>query len=233
MAEFTDERKEFSRPRLIVCLHGVNAAPSQFKEVVDQLRNRPNQAESDLFVPYVLEKGNAPLDALADQTLRVIRAWAERRPRGELVLIGTSNGARIAQAVDARLDGALNLRKITVLSIAGACRGSSTANLAKKVSKFLPVFLFASQNILEEMPIGSARNQRLEREWQEKLRERPPVEREYTFIASSNDCTVPDRSSTLMKVPDGIRAQYGIACGEGHSSIVAATAQLISEIAIP
>lgn len=230
----TRANREFSKDKLIICLHGLNSAPFRLKPVIDQLQQRPQADQADIFVPYVLEKGNATLDRLADQIEPVIRAWASAHPGGELVLIGTSNGSRIAQAVDARLKhGDLSLRQITSISISGACRGSKTANLAKKVSKCLPKSLLASPVIKEEMPVGSPRNQQLKREWEETVKHPCAIPRKYTFIAASGDWTVPNHSSTLMKVPRRIPATYGFAYGHSHSSAVAASAQLISEIAIP
>lgn len=214
-----------SKKRLIVCIHGLNGNPSQFKEIVDEMQKK-ELGETDIFIPHVLQNGKAKLDDMVKPILEEIAKWEKTSDEKELVLVGISNGGRISRAVEAEITKSgsyANIKKLRFISIVGACKGSSLVNLANKggLSCLIP------KNISEEMPTDSTRNQRLNQDWMDGLSNGPA--REYTFIASPHDWKVPNYASTLMEV-SGQSARYAIVPGHGHFSIVKAVAKSVAEI---
>lgn len=217
----------FSKKRLIVCIHGLNNNPSQFKTIVNELQKK-NLPETDIFIPSVLKKGRAKLDEMAMPIVEKIAKWAKTKGNKELVLVGISNGGRISRAVEAELSKSENRGNITrlrVISIVGACRGSTLANLANKlrVSWLLP------ENISKEMPTDSNRGTKLHQDWVASLENTPDLERDYTFIASPHDWQVPNYDSTLSEVAKH-NARYALVPGHGHNSIVDASARVVAEV---
>lgn len=80
-----------SKKRLIVCIHGLNNNPSQFKILVDELQKR-ELTDTAIIVPQVLQKGNAKLDDLAKPIYKEIKKWANSDgEEKELVFVGISN----------------------------------------------------------------------------------------------------------------------------------------------
>lgn len=219
----------FSAKRLVICLHGLNSAPTQFKRIVGEI-NRRTPEKTDIFVPYILKRGNATLDELVGPIFEVIAQWAKTGSEKELVLVGVSNGGRIARAIEARLGAVENVKRLRSVSIVGACKGSSAVSLANR----LHVSWVINEHISREMATTSTRTLRLNREWKEWFEKSGSCTREYTFIASPHDWLVPNYESTLPEIParDGVRTRYAIIPGHGHNSIVNASAQAVAEIIV-
>jgi len=221
------EVKLLSKQRLVVCVHGLNNNPFQFKKIVEEMQEK-DLDETDIFIPRVLQKGNAKLDDMVEPIFEEIAKWAETSDEKELVLVGISNGGRISRAIEAKIaqsENCANIKKLRFVSIVGACKGSSLVNFANKIG----LSWLMSKNISEEMSVDSARNQQLDKEWEEGLAFGP--EREYTFIASPHDWQVTNYSSSLMEVGKQ-SAQYAIVAGHGHNSIVNAVARSVAEIVL-
>lgn len=214
-----------SKKRLVVCLHGLNSHPTQFKKIIDEVQKK-ELSETDIFIPRILQKGNAKLDEMVKPIFEEIVKWAKTSDEKELVLVGISNGGRIARAIEAELaksEGNSTIKKLRFVSIVGACKGSSLVNLANKIG----LSWLMSKNISEEMPTHSHRNQRLDQDWAEGLSKGPT--REYIFIASPHDWQVTNYDSSLMAV-DPQNARYAIVPGHGHNSIVDAVAKTVAEV---
>lgn len=223
---FTNDHKPFVEKRLVVCIHGLNSDPSQFNQIIAEMQEK-ELTETDIFIPHVLQKGNAKLSEMTQPILNVITRWAENPGEKTLVLVGISNGARIARAVEAemaKLNHVETIKKLQLISIVGACKGSSLANLANK----LGLSWLMSKNISEEMPVGSERNQQLNQDWIDGLS--TGLAREYTFIASPHDWQVPNYDSSLMEVGYPATTRYAIVPGHGHNSIVNAVAKTVASI---
>lgn len=217
--------KGLSKKRLVVCIHGLNNNPTQFKKIVDEMQKK-DLSETDIFVPRVLQKGNAKLDEMVGPVFEEIAKWAQTSGEKELVLVGISNGGRIARAIEAEIaksESSANIKKLRFVSIVGACKGSSLVNLANRVG----LSWLMSKNISEEMPTNSKRNQQLNEDWMNGLSSGPT--REYTFIASPHDWQVTNYDSPLMEVGDKI-ARYAMVPNHGHNSIVNAVAKSVAEI---
>ncbi len=219
------DTRELSKKRLVVCVHGLNNNPTQFKKIVDAMQEK-DLSETDIFIPRVLQKGNAKLDEMVKPIFDEIVKWAQTSDEKELVLVGVSNGGRIARAIEAEIAKSeinVNINKLRFVSIVGACKGSSLVNFANKVG----LSCVMSKNISEEMATTSKRNEQLNEEWTNALSNAP--KRKYTFIASPHDWQVTNYDSTLMEV-NGQNASYAIVTGHGHNSIVNAVASVVSEL---
>jgi len=214
-----------SKKRLVVCIHGLNSNPSQFKKIVDEMQKK-ELSETGIFIPRVLQKGNAKLDEMVQPIFEEISKWAKTPGEKELVLVGISNGGRISRAIEAKLaksESNTNIKKLRFVSIVGACKGSSLVNLANKVG----LSGLMSKNISEEMPKNSKRNKQLNQDWMDGLLNGPT--REYTFIASPHDWQVTNYDSSLMEV-NVQNSRYAIIPGHGHNSIVNAITKTVVEI---
>lgn len=222
----------FSKPKLVVCIHGLNSNPAQFKKIIDELKNH-EISEMDIFVPYVLQKGKAKLDELVKPIFEEITKWANTQGEKELVLVGISNGGRVSRAIEAEIaksDKAENIKKLKFISIVGACKGSSLANLAHR----LHLSWLMHKNISKEMPTDSKRNARLHKDWLDGLSKTSERKYEYTHIAAPHDWQVPNYDSTLPSYESTLMqkplARYAILPGHGHVSIVNATAKAVAHI---
>ena len=228
MTNYTSMADRVSQHQLIVCIHGLNNDPTQFTQVIQEVKKRVSGAH--IYAPHVVDRGNAQLDRMVAPILEKIRTWARTDGDKTLVLIGVSNGARISQAVEAALcqdQEYGNIKKIRFVSIVGANRGSSFADWANRwhLSRVM------SENISQEMPPTSERNKQLKKDWKRGLCNTSHIERDYTFIASPHDWQVPNYSSTLMGVQEhNIKARYGVLLGHGHNSIVNASAKTVAAI---
>lgn len=214
--------RSLSKKKLISCIHGLNDGPYQFRKFVAEM-NKKALLDTDIFIPRVLQRGNAKLDDMVKPIFEAIATWAKTSGEKELILVVASNGARISRAIEAELaKSENNIKKIHVVSIVGANKGSSLVNLANKVG----LSCLVSKNISEEMPTDSLRIRQLNKDWQEGLSRGPT--REYTFIASPHDWQVPNYDSTLMAV-ENQKAHYAIVKGHGHISIVNAVSRLVAK----
>ena len=195
LVDLTNTSTRFlSKKRLIVLLHGLNSDYYKFQKTVDEIENK-DLSTTDIFIPRILQKGNAKLDEMVRPILTEIAKWATTSEEKELVLVGTSNGARIARAIDAEIGkwGPIaSIKKVKVVSIVGVCKGTSFVDLINTVG----LSWLTSKNISQEMPIGSMRNRQLDDDWMKGLSLGPP--REYTFFASPHELFAPDYYSTLI-----------------------------------
>lgn len=226
MKIFSKIDEQSTKNRLAVCIHGLNGNTYEFKKIYESMSGRLDH--TDVYMPRVKEKGNAKLDELSAPILEEIVKWGQGPGERELVLIGVSNGARISRAVEASLSKSKNLgniKKLKVISIVGANKGSSTANLAHR----LGLSWLLSKNIAEEMPVNSKRCKQLTSDWEEGIKDSPELIRDYTFIASPHDWMVPGYKSTLPSVLNQ-NARYAILPGYGHNSIVDAASKTVADI---
>lgn len=224
-------QEDSSCKKLVVCLHGLNNSPLQFKKIIDEI-NPSQHPEITLYVPKIREKGNAKLDEMVAPILADVAAWAKTGTEKQLVLVGISNGARIAKAISAELINSGQtgqIKHIRFVSIVGAGRGSVLANLANYLHLS---WLFLSKNIAEEMPTNSARFKKLNREFRLSLMA-SKLTHDNFFISSApwHDWQVPNPSSTLMNL-FGKPAMYAIVPNHGHNSTPNAVAKSVASIIV-
>lgn len=231
MAPYTDiHPSDLSKEKLVVCLHGLNSNPSQFEKILKETEQQSIPEKTAFYIPRILDKGNAPLDNMVRPIFDKVIDWARTPGDKEIVLIGISNGARIARALEielAKSQDAVSIKQYRFISIVGACKGTVLVNRANK----LGLSRLMSKSISQEMPTTSPRIQRLNAEWNQNCFNQPT--HHYTFIASPHDWHVPNYSSSLMKVGQNQKAHYAIVPGHGHNSIVNAVAATVAEITSP
>lgn len=215
-----------AKNKLIVCLHGLNNRPGHFTHMAYEL-NQSDMSQTALFIPKIKEKGHAQLDEMVDPIVEEIEHWARFGPSmgcdKELVLVGISNGGRIAKAIEAKL--ALEkkfyaVNKLRFVSIVGATKGSSMASLANR----LGLSCLMKPAISKEMPFECERMKKLDQEHRDGVALTSDIDRKYVFFASPYDLMVPDRKSTLPSL-NGIDARYALLPGHGHESIVKAVSR--------
>ena len=103
MRRYVDlEERNLSKRKLVVCLHGLNNNPTQFKKIIEELEKRES-FDADIFVPRILERGNAKLDEMTEPIFREIEKWGKTSGDKELTIVGVSNGGRISRALEARI----------------------------------------------------------------------------------------------------------------------------------
>lgn len=221
-----DPNPNFSNDKLIVCIHGLNNSPAQFAKIIEELRKK-DLTYTDIYAPHVLQKGNAKLDEMVKPIFEQIEKWASNTSsRKQLVLVGISNGGRIARAIEAKLatsKSCSTIKKLHFISIVGACKGSTLVNLAN----YIGLSWLMSKNISEEMATTSKRMQQLNQDWEDGLTRGPA--RMYTFFASPHDWQVPNYDSSLMTI-EGQDVRYALVPGHGHNSIVNAVAKAVASL---
>jgi hypothetical protein len=216
--------------KLVVLIPGLNSTPYTFKKLIIESEKK-DLNDLSIYIPKVLNQGNASLDEAMMPIFQDIKRWAQFGQDKELVLVGESNGARIACAIDAEIskpENRGNIKTLKVVSIAGACQGSKMANIANA----LHLSCLMNINIRGEMATDSYRSKKLYSDWHEGLIASPDLDRQYSFIAASDDWLVPNFDSSLFPVPLGM-GRYTIMLGHGHLSIVDASASIVSDIIFP
>ena len=104
------EDRDLLKKRLVVCIHGINATPYCFRKLIEEMQMQ-DLSETDIYIPQVLERGNTKLDEAIAPILQKIAKWAATAPENnELVLVGTSNGGRIARALEVELKASPTVR---------------------------------------------------------------------------------------------------------------------------
>jgi len=191
--------------------------------------NHYDLSTTQIYIPPILKKGHATIDEMIQPIFKEMKNWLLGGAEKEVVLVGISNGARLASAINVELlksETTKNaLKKVHVISIAGAAQGSSLINVARKMHL---CWLF-SKPIAQEMPTDSARTQQLT-QWLQNL-PTSGIPHQYTFLASPHDWTVPNYSSTLMSMPQGVSTKYALIEGQDHCSITRTQAKAISQLA--
>ncbi|MBA2728267.1 MAG: alpha/beta hydrolase, partial [Parachlamydiaceae bacterium] len=194
---YTNPAINFTKSKVVICLHGLNFNPNQFLKGICEIERRKPK-DMDIYIPHLPLKGNAKLDDMVDPLFKMLKKWANTDGEKELVLVGISNGGRVARALDAKISiKKLPINKLKFVSVVGACNGSSAINMINK----LGLSWLMSKNITKEMPRGSLRTKKLNKVSKVGWKKASEIKRDYTFIASPHDFFVPNYDSTLMKVP--------------------------------
>lgn len=217
---------ESAKNKLVVLIAGLNSSPYTFKELVNESRKKDLKG-LHIYIPKVLNQGNASLDEATMPIFEKIKSWAQLGGQ-DLTIVGESNGARIAFAIDAEISKPENrgkLESLKIVSIGGAVKGSKVANIAN--SLYLSCLI--NDNIRNEMPTDSYRTKKLYEDWHNAVSTYSGIKRQYTLIAASDDWLVPDFESTLLSVPKGM-GRYAIILNHGHVSLTEASASIVSEI---
>ena len=224
-----------TKSRLVVCFHGLGGKATQFLEILSEFKSdqyRTEFSETDIYTPLIVAKGHAKLDDMVQPIFETIQAWSKKGGDKELVLVGISNGSRVARAVLAEVNKDPNsIKRVKFVSIVGACQGSRLVNLANSlgcawINRTFGINWPLTRAISDEMPCESDRNKRLNQDWANTCQAVPS---RYSFIASPFDVLVPNNDSTLLEVGN-LSKRYAFAHEYGHNSIVRPVAKAVAHL---
>ena len=209
--------------RLVVLIHGRNSDPTQLALIVNNLL-RYETKTTVIYAPTVLQMGNCRLHDAARPIFDEIKRWHGK----ELVLVGISNGARIARQLEIWAEAeSMPVDMVRVVSIVGANRGTP---MAKAMRWFLP------KDIGAEMVSHCDCVKKLTEDWSWTRTHRNNISRDYWFFAAAHDWIVPDFESTLPPVDhagaDTVTARYSIVEGQSHITMPYFIAREIARIAV-
>jgi pimeloyl-ACP methyl ester carboxylesterase len=202
---------------LIVMVHGRNSHPSQFGSYLTQLSTY--YPEWSIFMPIVLDKGNASLDDSVIVLLPEILDWINKNPGLPVILIGTSMGGKIILELSNLLP---NTIPVLVISLAGAIGGSGLLTLGESLglAKFL-----VNETLRNEMVYDSDRNKQLLTTSKTRANEGNIW---YVFLGTTDDPLLVDPSMAFPNVSDD--SLNILFKGFGHSGIVNNSLNIVLEL---
>lgn len=212
-----------TQQRLVVCIHGLSNSPAQFQAIMQEMHPEVHQ-DTAFYAPIVKDRGKATLDESMQPIFDEITKWSAQGPTKELVLMGISNGGRIAELLATKFANNANITKVRFVSIVGALRGSALVDFAKRwhLSFLVP------KNNRKEMPTDSECTQTLKIDWNSVVHEYR-AKFEFTFIAAAHDWMVPNYRSTLPEFQANKR-RYAIVPNHGHNSVVDKAAKAVATL---
>lgn len=192
---------------LVVFIHGLNSRPQQWWSYIEPFRETfPSHT---LYTPAVLERGQISLHEAAQPVIDSIRTYADTHPTNRIVIIGTSNGARIGHHVVNRLPITNN---ILLISIAGALRGSQTMSLANYLG--ISTLMGYRPVIQRELSFESPEALRLLEDSHERAED---GNTHYAYFGTASDHLLIDRTAPHFPLPRSLHVHMDEV---GHSSIV-------------
>lgn len=205
---------------LFVCVHGLRISPYMWKRYLSKIADsHPN---AYCIAPHVPFKGECSLEVSANPILEVVQNYADSHPGKPIILIGASNGSRIAMYIENNLSlNATNEsppRKILIASVAGVHNGTKQINfLARWRLLWIKKFHRAIQ---QDFHWESQVAQTNLKNWQRKQKEwkKHSVEARHFFCASKDDEQVRPISASLPHTLSDVT--YKIFTSENHLSIV-------------
>jgi len=218
------ENSKQTNEGLLLFVHGLQSSPYVWKRYITEVhKTYPNMY---CLAPHIPFEGDCDLALAAQPILELVQDYADKHPEKPIVLVGTSNGARINMYMETKLTSSIP-RKLLVASIAGVHYGTKQLNFLVKWN-LLWVKKFHSK-IVSDFHWGSQKAQECLSAWQKKQVEwkEMDVKAHHFFCASKDDEQVRPLSVSL---PQSIsKATYKIFTGENHISIVPAARKDILE----
>ena len=216
-----------SADALCVMIHGLKGSPSIFDDYHDSFA-RFEDKKVTLFQPHVPQKGNCSLEDASSPIYNEVLSWARQNPAKPIVIVGVSNGARIAGHLSAKLKSeGLCVNPMHVSCIAGPFNGTKLVNqpdwpgflrsgLNKIVNKLY------TDEVLDELSWDSACAGQVISEMQRAA----GGNLHYYFYSTSSDTQINPFTSAFPEVTD---ANYFLTFAEGHQSVVRAAKDSIIE----
>jgi len=189
---------------LFVFLHGLNSHPSVWEPYLSQLTESQRY---DLWAPFIPEKGNIPLlDTIPDlfENLEEYLAKDAERP---VVLIGASNGARVALMLECLLRNRAG--KVFVASLAGVHGGTSRIRFR---------YYWTHPELYSELSYGSQASERFISLARARIPEH--AVRAFTFYGSPEDSQVVPVHATFPLLGHG--ESFFLVRGVNHRSLTGA-----------
>lgn len=198
---------------LFVLIHGLNGHPSSWNSHIKEIKKEKNV---DIFTPFVPEKGQCTLEKAANPILKHVQAYCDKHPNKPVILIGVSNGGRIATYIDIEMRKKDKYHKtaIKVSTIAAVHFGSLAIDHLKN---FGLDGLILQEHVSKELVHGSQKARELLHELKKPLP--TGVTRHYEFYATTEDSRV-GLPSSLPKLNHNEKLH--VIHGHGHNSIVKA-----------
>ncbi len=202
--------------RLIVLIHGLDSSPLCWSKYIRELSKC--DPSINYFAPYVYKKGYCKLKEAALPILEVARDYAKQYPDNPIFLIGHSNGARIAEYIEAKMDA----KDIRLISIAGPHFGSNLINWIERLrfNELIGISEFMTKELRYN---GVWVNKKLNR-WQKKSTVKADRFVKRIFFASADDLRVFPHDTSFPKLPD---STYYLISGESHITIIDAVSDIV------
>ncbi|MGI9275752.1 MAG: alpha/beta fold hydrolase [Endozoicomonas sp.] len=187
---------------LIVFLHALDHPVGMWKEYIDQLTA---YREYDVWAPRIKDYGNTGLESALSELIRPLENYLTKWPERPVVLIGSSNGARLGLALEIRMRKYPN--RILLIAISGVFNGTNRLWIR---------WLFTNSNLYQEYKLSSRHSLLL------LDKARRPVSkagfREYIFYGAGKDIAISPINSSFPLL--GKREKVFFVPEEGHVSIV-------------
>lgn len=199
---------------LYVLIHGANGHPVTWQSHIDQLKDDQSK---DVFVPYVPQRGNGPVEEVAASILKVVEEYAASHPKRPVCLIGVSRGGPICTWLETQMRISVPSTPVRISTIAAVHFGSSRMELVKWCHQLTGWSLGYDLSVVRELSFGSEKAKEI---LNNVLRPLPEgTTREFEFFASTEDLYVPEISSSMPRLGNH-KVTYRVLHGHGHSSIV-------------
>lgn len=217
---YPEDQLPWNRPEskesegLYLFIHGLRGAPTAWNSYLKKVNERSPGIHC--LAPHVPLGGNCPLEDSAEPLLEIVKDYLKKNPGKPVVLVGTSNGGRIALYIENKLEAdCLNL---SIISLAGVHYGTKQINRLARWKLLWVQRLH--REVAKDFHWDSEVARKSLKEWQEKqeLWKRQGIAVRHLFCASTEDEQVRPLSCSLPSGP----FSYKIYTGENHLSIVRA-----------
>lgn len=203
---------------LYLFIHGLKGSPTHWNEYCKEIRQ--NDPEAHIFVPQVPLEGNCDLETAAKPILDVLEDYLKKFPGKPVALVGTSNGGRIAEYIESRVNPELlGVSHLSVVSLAGVHYGTKLMDQVKKMG--LLFLTGVNKKLADEFLYGSGPAKQNLTLWQNRqgiwARQNRAVR--HLFCATTEDEQVRGNESSLPYHNASLCA-YKVVHGHSHTSIV-------------
>jgi hypothetical protein len=205
---------------LCLFLHGLNASPRQWETYSRKFPSEfPN---THYLVGVVFKAGNCSLKNAGDPFVEVIEDYVQKFPGKPIVLIGTSNGGRLASYIETKINPRLLSQgsQLRVFSIAGVHGGTKLMNLAHQIG--CARILRHHPDVTKELSFNSEESSRLVKALQQRqsVWKTQGVDVFHYFYAATEDEKVRPLASSFPYLGTEPRTYYEVIYGETHETIV-------------
>lgn len=214
---------------LYLFLHGLGQTPYTWKSYVKTVQK--DHPGFHCVAPLIKNRGNCSLSDAADPILELVKDYIEKHPGKPIHIVGTSNGGRIAQYIEARLPEFMpENSSLAVATVAGLHYGTKFVSVANKYH--LHHFLFVNKSVKKEFPYASDTAKREYQNWNDsqcKFKEKN-IQVKHLFCATINDDLIKSQDSCLpLAENEQTDCCYMIYKGHNHGSIVHAAKEDVFE----
>jgi len=193
--------------KLVVFIHGLNCSPLAWSKYFNEISSKTISC----FTPFVYKKGYCKLEEAVDPILNVVQRYAEKHSENPIIIVGHSNGARIA----AHIEQKLNAKNIRLISIAGPHCGSLMIN---NINKFgLNRFFGITSDMEKELTYNGEWVKEKLQEWYEVQKQYKNKKVERVFFASVDDLRIFPNETSFPNLPS---STYHIVSGQSHVTII-------------